>query len=106
MRLALDIVSTGFLALGAFVALTGAVGLLRMPDFYSRVHPAGKNDSLAQALMMVGLLLQTGDPGVAARLVLITVFVLLTSPVATHAVTRAAYLDGLKVWKKEGGDDA
>jgi multicomponent Na+:H+ antiporter subunit G len=110
MRLIYDVVSTVFLALGCLIALTGAVGILRMPDFYSRLHPAGKNDSFAQFLIMIGLLFQTDRPefasisGIAARLVMITLFIYLTSPVATHAVTRAAYLDGLKIWQREGSD--
>ncbi len=110
MRLAFDIVSTAFLALGCLVALTGAVGILRMPDFYSRLHPAGKNDSFAQLLIMVGLLFQVDRPefsqisGIAPRLVMITLFIFLTSPVSTHAITRAAHLDGLKIWRKEGSD--
>jgi len=110
MRLAFDVVSTVFLAMGCFIALTGAVGILRMPDFYSRLHPAGKNDSFAQFLIMVGLLFQVDRPeystivGIAPRLVMITLFIYLTSPVAGHAVTRAAYLDGLKIWRKEGAN--
>lgn len=107
MRLAFDILSTVFLAAGCLIALTGAVGILRMPDFYSRLHPAGKNDSFAQFLIMVGLLFQANRPeyseivGISARLILITLFVYLTSPIATHAITRAAHLAGLKVWQKE-----
>jgi len=105
-----DIVSTVFLAAGCVVAFTGALGILRMPDFYTRLHPAGKNDSFAQFLIMIGLLFQAFRPefreivGVAPRLILITLFIYLTSPIATHAITRAAYLDGLKVWRKEGSD--
>ena len=110
MRLAYDILSTVFLATGCFIALTGAVGILRMPDFYSRLHPAGQNDSFSQFLIMMGLLFQTDRPefssitGIAARLVMITLFIYLTSPIPTHAVTRAAYLDGLKIWQKGGSD--
>jgi multicomponent Na+:H+ antiporter subunit G len=106
-----DIVCTAFLAAGCFVALTGAVGLLRMPDFYTRLHPAGKNDSFSQFLIMVGLLFEAWRPefreivGIVPRLVLITLFIYLTSPVSTHAVTRAAYLSGLKPWKKEDAGD-
>lgn len=107
MRLAFDIVTAVFLAGGCLVAFTGALGILRMPDFYSRLHPAGKNDSFAQFLIMVGLLFQANRPefseivGISARLILITLFIYLTSPIATHAITRAAHLAGLKVWQKE-----
>ena len=107
-----DILSTLFLALGCFIGLTGAVGILRMPDFYTRLHPSGKNDTLAQMLVMVGLLFETYRPeyasivGIAPRLVMITLFIFLTSPISTHAITRAAHLDGLKHWHKEGPGDA
>jgi multicomponent Na+:H+ antiporter subunit G len=91
--------------LGCLLALTGALGILRMPDFYSRLHPAGKTDSLAQVLIMVGLLFQcfrypTIGTGAAIRLVMITAFIFMTSPVATHAIARAAYLGGLRPWQQ------
>jgi multicomponent Na+:H+ antiporter subunit G len=114
MSFALDVVATVLLALGAFVGLTGALGVLRMPDFYSRLHPAGKNDSLAQVFIMlglvshmVGLYFRTDPPdyfsiaGVIPRLIMIGLFIFLTSPIAGHAITRAAHLDGLKIWEAE-----
>ena len=104
MQSILNILTTAFLTLGCILALTGAMGILRMPDFYSRLHPAGKTDSLAQVLIMVGLLFQcfrypTIGVGAAVRLVLITGFIFMTSPVATHAIARAAYLAGLRPWR-------
>jgi multicomponent Na+:H+ antiporter subunit G len=93
---------------GAFFALTAGVGILRMPDFYSRAHPAGKSDTLAQTLIFIGLAfqaLQHDDLGLttAVKLVLTAVFLFITAPTAVHAITRAAHVDGLKVWTKEGG---
>lgn len=106
-----EIVSVVCLLGGAFFALTAGVGVLRMPDFYSRAHPAGKSDTLAQTLIMVGLLLQAlkyDDLGwsVALKLILIGVFLFITAPTAVHAITRAAHVDGLKIWtREERGDD-
>jgi multicomponent Na+:H+ antiporter subunit G len=105
-----DIVTAVSLGLGCLLAVTGALGVLRMPDFYSRLHPAGKTDSLAQVLIMTGLLFQcfrypTIGPGAAVRLLMITAFILLTSPVATHAIAKAAYLGGLRPWQKRGDPD-
>ena len=103
----LDIVAAVFLGIGCFFALTGAVGILRMPDFYSRLHPAGKNDTLAQALILVGLcLLVWGryDVMVIVKLLLIVATLFLTAPVATHAITRAAHLSGLEPWKEDRKD--
>jgi multicomponent Na+:H+ antiporter subunit G len=89
-----------FLAGGAFFGLTGAVGILRMPDFYTRLHPAGKADTLAQTLFMIGLLFQAPDVTTGLKVVLVTLFLYLTAPTATHAITLAAHRDGLEPWKQ------
>ena len=101
----LELVLMGiFLGLGSFFALTGAVGLLRMPDFFTRLHAAGKADTLAQTFILVGLLIltfATADHSiqVSLKLILITLFIYVTAPTATHAITKAAYLDGARPWK-------
>lgn len=110
MDAVIEVLTVVCLVGGAFFALTAGVGILRMPDFYSRAHPAGKSDTLAQTLMMVGLLLQALQRedlglGAAVRLVLIVVFLFITAPTAVHAITRAAHVDGLKVWTKDGRGD-
>ncbi len=94
--------ATACLATGSFFALTGAVGVLRMPDFYTRVHPAGVVDTLGQALVLVGLMFLVGDDTSTApllsyaKLALIVLVLLVTAPVAAHAITKAAHLDGLE----------
>jgi multicomponent Na+:H+ antiporter subunit G len=103
-----DWASLGMFALGCFVLLSGAVGMIRFPDFYTRLHAAGKNDSLALSLFVAALLFQTwryGALGQGAwiRLVLIVLFVLVTSPVATHALSRAAWIDNIRPWTREDG---
>ena len=95
-----------FLGTGCFFAFTGAVGLLRMPDFFSRLHAAGKADTLAQTFILVGLLILTfatedHSIQVSIKLILITLFVYVTAPTATHAITKAAWLDGARPWKGE-----
>ncbi|MEE9386751.1 MAG: monovalent cation/H(+) antiporter subunit G [Nannocystaceae bacterium] len=101
---ALEISSAVLLSVGCFFALTGGLGMLRMPDFYTRLHPAGKSDSFAQVLILGGLMCQTDDVMVAIKLVLICFVLFVTSPTATHAITKAAHLDGLKPIEHEGGD--
>jgi multicomponent Na+:H+ antiporter subunit G len=108
MQPALDLLTTALLGIGSVVALTGSAGVLRFPEFYSRLHASGKTDSLAQVLIMTALLLQTPRyPALAMnagpRLVMITLFILFTSPVATHAITKAARLSGLEPWTKKDG---
>lgn len=103
-----DILTWALLGLGALVAVTGGVGVLRMPDFYTRAHCSGKGDTLAQALILVGLTIHfVAHHGVdlhsfpvPLRLLLITAFITITAPTATHAVARAAQQDGLEPWKK------
>ena len=85
-----DWVSAVCLALGALFALTGAVGVLRFGDFYSRLHPAGHGDTLAQTFILGGLLFQCTDFFMAVKLVLIVVFLYITAPTATHAISQAA----------------
>ena len=110
MAAVFDILTMVLLLGGSFFALTGAVGIIKMPDFYSRVHPAGKSDTLAQTLVITGLLLQTlhsesfGYHG-GIKLILIVFFLFITTPTATHAITKAAHVDGVKPWQKEEQDD-
>ena len=99
MEIALEIIAAVLLAAGAFFAVTGAVGLVRMPDFWTRVHPAGKADTLAQTLILAGLLIHPnrfpGEWNDPLKLILITVLLYITAPTATHAVARAAHVAGL-----------
>lgn len=104
-----EIVAAVLLALGALLTLTGGVGILRMPDFYARLHPAGKSDTLGQGLICVGLMFLVEWPGdwlVGAKLLIITVLLYITAPTATHAITRAAWLDGLKPFTSDDSADS
>lgn len=83
---------------GVFFMLIGSIGLLRMPDFYTRAHAAGKIDTLGIMLFIVGMVVYEGLTLVSAKLALVAVFVALTSPVATHQMTRRALAYGLKPW--------
>ncbi len=75
---------------GCFVGISGGIGLLRFPDFYTRMHAAGVTDTLCAALILTGLMLQAGWGLVLIKLFLILALLLLTSPTATHALARAA----------------
>ena len=85
----------------------GAVGIVRMPDFYSRLHPAGKLDTAGLAVTMLALALYCAAPLslsailTAAKIILIVVFVFLTSPTATHAIVDAGVRAGLEPWRRE-----
>lgn len=84
-----------FILAGAFFVLTGAFGILRMPDFFSRLHPAGVTDSLGIPCVLFGLMLHAGFTLTAGKLLLLMLFLLLTSPAACHALAKAAFLSGM-----------
>ncbi|MGE0409513.1 MAG: monovalent cation/H(+) antiporter subunit G [Amphiplicatus sp.] len=85
---------TLFLAGGAFV-VTGALGMVRFPDFYTRMHAAGITDTGGAELMLLAMALQAPTWIVAVKLVFIGLFLFFTSPVSTHAVAHAAWIGGL-----------
>ena len=90
-----DYLSWVLLAGGSFFCVTGAIGLLRLPDFYARLHGAGIIDTLGAGLILAGLMLQAGFSLVTVKLLFVLFFVLITSPTATHAIAHAAYTRGL-----------
>jgi multicomponent Na+:H+ antiporter subunit G len=100
MDLVLNIVSWGLLVTGSAFMLIGGVGVLRLPDFYTRLHAASLVDTAGAGLICVGLALQADSWLVAVKLVLILAFLFFTSPTATHALARAAWGDGLKPWTR------
>jgi len=90
MELLLDIASWLCLISGAFFVLTGSIGLLRFPDFYTRLHAASLPDTLGTLLILGGLVLQAGWSQTTLKLILIVAFMFLTGPTATHALAKAA----------------
>ena len=90
MSLAISALSFAFLAAGAFFCIVGCLGLVRMPDLYPRMHAASVTDTLGAALLIIGLLLESGLNLVSAKLLLIGLLIFLTSPTATHALAQAA----------------
>ena len=98
----LDVASGLLLAAGALLLLSGGVGLLRFPDFYTRIHAVGVTDPVGAGLILLGLLLRVNTWETAVRLLIILLFLALTSPTATHILAHAARRDGVPVWR--GGD--
>ena len=94
---------------GAAFCLIGALGLQRMPDFYSRTHPASMIDTLGATLLLAGLALYAvaghGDAATLVRIVMIAGFLYVTSPTAAHALAKAAFARGLRA-RPEGASPA
>lgn len=81
---------------GLFFVLAGTLGVLRLPDFYTRLHAAGMTDTLGAELILLSLIIQSGFTQMSLKLLLVAFFLLLTSPTATHAIAYAAYKAGLE----------
>jgi multicomponent Na+:H+ antiporter subunit G len=96
MTVVLDLVSWLCILVGAAAALTGGLGLLRLPDVFARMHGAGMIDTLGLGAILVGLMFQAGLTLVTVKLLLILLFVFFTSPMATHALARACLNAGVE----------
>lgn len=92
----IDILSWICLILGSLLGVIGGIGLHRFPDFYTRLHAAGTTDTLCAALFLLGLGLQMGVTLASLKLLLIFLFIYLTSPTASHSLANAAMIGGLK----------
>ena len=99
-----DVLSIVFLLGGLFFFFTSTVGLLRFPDFFTRLHATGKGDTLAVFLSLIGLAIHEGFSLVSLKILFIAVFMFLAQPTATHAISRAGMKCGLKPWTKERGE--
>ena len=93
-QLALDGLSGGLLLIGALCVLVGGVGILRMPDLYTRMHAASLTDTMATLALFSGMMLQTGLTLATVKLFTVMVFLLLTGPTATYALGNAAVTAG------------
>lgn len=83
---------------GALFFLVGTLGLLRLPDFYSRTHAATKCDTLGAGSLLLALAILNGADPNTAKILVLAVLVLITSPTSGHALARAAHRTGLKPW--------
>lgn len=92
----IDILSWILLVSGGIVGVIGGVGIHRFPDFYSRQHATGITDTLCAMLILLGLGLQAGLSLAAFKLVLIFMFLFITSPTASHVLASAAMHGGLR----------
>ena len=96
MTILIEALSGFFLIIGAFFCLVGGVGLVRMPDFFTRMHGASVTETLGAGFMLLGLILHAGMTLVTVKLAMMGLLILLASPTATHALAKAALLSGLK----------
>jgi multicomponent Na+:H+ antiporter subunit G len=115
MEMAFDVLAWLCTLAGLFFMLTGSVGVLRMPDVFTRLHAAGMTDTMGAGFLLAGMAVATvegmlhGEAGygfVLVRLVLTYAFLLFTSPIATHALARAGLAGGVEPWTADGEGEA
>ncbi len=89
-----------FLSAGLFLLLVSAIGLLRLPDFFTRVHAVSKSETLGIALILIGLMFYQGADLTSLKFALIVLFVAIANPVGAHLLTRAAVRTGVLPWRR------
>ena len=95
MAAVLDILSWVMLVAGGGFVLVGGIGILRLPDLYTRMHAASLTDTLGTLLILLGIMLQAGLTLASIKLLAIALFLMLTGPTATYALANSALLSGL-----------
>ena len=96
LELLLDILSWILFCVGGLAVVAGAVGIVRFPDIYTRIHAAGVTDTGGAELILLGMALQATSWIVFAKIAFIAFFLLMTGPVATHAIAHSAYIVGVR----------
>ena len=94
MEVLLSWLSGGALLLGTAALLVGALGLVRLPNLFSRIHAVGMMDTAGVAFITLGMLIHEGFSLVSVKLAVVGVFLFFTSPIATHAVAQVAHRSG------------
>jgi multicomponent Na+:H+ antiporter subunit G len=103
----LDLLSWLAILGGVFFIVVGSIGLIRMPDVYTRLHAAGMTDTMGAGLLLIGLSFQAGLTLITVRLMMIWAFLLFTSPIGTHALARAALHGKVEPFRVDlGGDES
>jgi len=101
----MEIVSGVLLLAGSLFILLSAIGVLRMPDLFTRMSATTKASTLGVGFVLIGTALFWGDLGIATRAVAIILFLFLTAPVAAHIIGRAAYFDRVPLWERTHIDE-
>jgi len=101
----IDLIAGSLILIGALFAVVAGIGLVRLPDFYTRMHAATKAGALAAGLVLVAIAMEAQQLEVTARAISGLFFLLVTAPIAAHLLGRAGYLAGVPLWKQSRMDD-
>ena len=95
-----EIIVCIFLGLGLFFIIIAAVGVLKLPDFYSRLHASGIGETLGLLLFGVGLAINAGFSGTTIKILIVVVAVAIATPIGTHTIGRSAFKSGKTIWRR------
>jgi len=101
----LDALAALCLLAGAFFCLVAAIGVVRLPDLFTRMHAASKAGTFGVGLTMLGVAIWCADAGPVTRALATVGFLVLTAPVGAHLLGRAAYRDGVPLWERTVVDE-
>ena len=103
--MATEVISDIFLVTGAIFVFIAALGIVRLPDLFTRMQAATKAATMGVGCVIVAVAVHFGSAGVSARAALIVVFGFMTAPVAAHMIGRAAYFIGVPLWERTVTDE-
>jgi len=102
----IDILSGVLMSIGGIFCVIGAVGMLRMPDFFTRMHAASVIDTMGAGLIILGLMLQSGFTLATGKLLILGLLIFFTSPTASHSLANAAFERGVKPVLADEGESS
>ncbi|HVM30393.1 MAG TPA: monovalent cation/H(+) antiporter subunit G [Candidatus Limnocylindrales bacterium] len=100
-----DVVTAGLALAGATLMLLAAVGILRMPDLFTRMQASAKAASLGSGMILLAAAVHFAELAVVVRALLAIAFIFLTAPISAHMISRAAYFMGVGLWERNVVDD-
>jgi multicomponent Na+:H+ antiporter subunit G len=100
-----EILAYGLMLVGAIFTFIAALGVVRLPDLFMRMHASTKSATLGVGFIMLGAAVYFSDVTITTRAVAVILFLLVTAPISSHLLARAAYFSGIPLWEKTLSDD-
>lgn len=99
----MELIGAGLMLVGLFFLVVAAIGMVRLPDVFSRSHAVALTDSLGALFLLAGLAFEQGFSPNALRILVVLALLYILNPVISHATVRAALRSGMKPWRRENG---
>ena len=99
----MELIGAGLMLVGLFFLVVAAIGMIRLPDVFSRSHAVALTDSLGALFLLAGLAVEQGFSPNALKILVVLGLLYMLNPVISHATVRAALRSGMKPWRRESG---